>query len=79
MGLRVDPARKPKGHIGTRPFGYEIAVPLGRDLITKRYQYLYEYAHSGEEAEAARDRMLTDMAKGRQSRKRANSVNWSRW
>ena len=36
--------RKPKGHIRKRPFGYEIAVPEGRDPITKRYRYRYAYA-----------------------------------
>src|SRR5215469_5063200 len=70
-GLRVDPVRKPKGHIRKRPFGYEIAVPLGRDPITKRYLYRYDYAHSEEEAEATRERMLGDMAKGRQRRNEA--------
>lgn len=63
--------RKPKGHIRKRPFGYEIAVPEGQDPITKRYLYRYEYAHSMEEAEAARERMLADMAKGRQPRNEA--------
>ena len=57
--------RKPRGHIRKRPFGYEIAVPEGRNPITKRYQYRYAYAHSEEEAEAVRERMLADVAAGR--------------
>src|SRR5260370_27899941 len=57
--------RKPKGHVRKRPFGYEIAVPIGRDPITKRYQYRYEYAGTPEEAEAARERMVADVAAGR--------------
>lgn len=60
--------RKPRGHVRQRPFGYEIAVPEGRDPITKRYRYRYEYAHSPEEAEAARERMVADVAAGRAPR-----------
>ena len=43
---RVASMRKPRAHIRKRPFGYEIAVPAGRDPITKRYEYRYGYAHS---------------------------------
>lgn len=46
--------RKPKGHIRKRPFGYEIAVPEGRDPITKRYRYRYAYADTIEETETER-------------------------
>ncbi len=63
--------RKPRGHIRKRPFGYEIAVPEGRDPITKRYQYRYEYAATLEAAEAARDRMVADVTSGREPRTRA--------
>jgi hypothetical protein len=45
--------------------GYEVAVPIGRDPITKRYAYACEQAVTIEEAEAAGDRMLADLAKGR--------------
>ncbi len=36
--------RTPRGHIRQRGASYEIAVPLGRDPITKRYRYLYDRA-----------------------------------
>ena len=41
-GLRVVSMRTPKGHIRRRGNRYEIAVPVGRDPITKRYRYAYD-------------------------------------
>jgi integrase len=60
--------RKPIGHIRPHGAGYEVAVPVGRDPITKRYSYSYASAPTFEEAEAVRDKMLADLAKGRQPR-----------
>jgi hypothetical protein len=57
--------RKPRGHIRPHGAGYEVAVPIGRDPITKRYCYAYEQAATLPDAEAARDRMLADLEKGR--------------
>lgn len=63
--------RKPKGHVRKRPFGYEIAVPVGRDPITKRYQYRYGYAATEEEAETVRERMVAEVTAGREPRTKA--------
>ena len=63
--------RKPKGHIRKRPFGYEIAVPEGRDPITKRYRYRYAYADTIEEAETERQRLVNEVASGRKPRTQA--------
>ena len=57
--------RKPTGHIRPHGAGYEVAVPVGRDPITKRYNYEYRQAPTPEEAKKVRDKMLADMAKGR--------------
>jgi integrase len=63
--------RRPKGHIRQRPFGYEIAVPEGRDPITKRYRYRYAYAETLEEAEAERQRLVGEVTSGRKPRTQA--------
>jgi integrase len=63
--------RKPKGHIRKRPFGYEIAVPEGRDPITKRYRYRYAYADTTEEAETERQRLVGEVTSGRKPRTQA--------
>jgi integrase len=63
--------RKPKGHIRKRPFGYEIAVPEGRDPITKRYRYRYAYADTIEEAETERQRLVAEVTSGRKPRTQA--------
>jgi hypothetical protein len=52
------PARGDRGPTG------EVAVPIGRDPITKRYSYAYEQAATLPDAEAVRDRMLADLEKG---------------
>jgi hypothetical protein len=48
-----------------------VIVPVGLDPITKRYSYEYRQAPTLEEAEKVRDKMLADMAKGRQPRNEA--------
>jgi integrase len=63
--------RKPRGHIRPHGAGYEVAVSVGLDPITKRYRYLYEHAPTIEEAEAARDRLVAEMTAGRQPRTKA--------
>ena len=63
--------RKPRGHVRPHGAGYEVAVPVGRDPITKRYSYEYQQVATLEEAEKVRDKMLADMAKGRQRRNEA--------
>src|SRR5262249_14846748 len=68
---RVTSMRKPRGHIRKRPFGYEIAVPEGRDPITQRYQYRYGYAATEEEAETVRERMVAEITAGREPRTKA--------
>src|ERR1700746_1662016 len=55
-GPRVVPMRTPRGHIRRRGSRYEIAVPVGRDPITKRYRYAYDSAGTEEEAERRRTR-----------------------
>lgn len=59
-------AKAPKGHIRKRGERYEIAVPLGRDPVTKRYRYAYEYAADPAEAERKRDELVQRVADGRQ-------------
>ncbi len=58
--------RTPRGHIRQRGASYEIAVPLGRDPITKRYRYLYDRASSAEEAEQRRDELIAQVTIGRE-------------
>jgi integrase len=60
--------RKPTGHIRPHGAGYEVAVPVGRDPITKRYSYAYRQAPTLEEAEKVRDRMLAELETGRKLR-----------
>jgi integrase len=62
--------RKPRGHIRAHGAGYEVAVPVGRDPITKRYQYRYEHAATEEEAEAVRERMIDEITAGREPKNR---------
>ena len=59
-------AKTPRGHIRKRGDRYEIAVPLGRDPITKRYRYAYEYAGNEHDAERKRDELLERVAEGRE-------------
>ncbi|HEX9031028.1 MAG TPA: hypothetical protein VF834_04235, partial [Streptosporangiaceae bacterium] len=54
----------PRGHIRRRGGSYEIAVPVGRDPVTQRYRYAYDYA--SEEAERKRDAMIERIAEGRE-------------
>jgi hypothetical protein len=49
---------------------FEVAVPVGRDPITKRYRYLYEQAATLEEAEEARGWLLDELAAGRRPKDR---------
>jgi len=63
--------RKPVGHIRRHGTGYQVIVPAGVDPITKRYRYQYEQTDTLHEAEAARDRMLADLAAGREPRTKA--------
>jgi hypothetical protein len=57
--------RKPVGHIRRHGTGDQVVVPAGVDPITKRYRYQYEQVDTFDQAEAARDRMLADLAAGR--------------
>ena len=50
--------RTPKGHIRRHGNRYEIAVPVGRDPITKRYRYAYDYADTQEQAEHRRAALI---------------------
>jgi integrase len=63
--------RKPVGQIRRHGTGYQVIVPAGVDPITKRYRYRYEQTDTLHEAEAARDRMLADLAAGREPRTKA--------
>jgi len=63
--------RNPKGHVRLHGTGYQVIVPVGRDPITKRYRYAYRQAATLDEAEKLRDKLLADMAQGRQLRKEA--------
>ena len=64
-GARVDRVRTPRGHIRRRGSRCEIAVPVGRDPITKRYRYTYDYANTQEQAERRRLALIEQIAKGR--------------
>ena len=57
--------RTPRGHIRRRGSRCEIAVPVGRDPITKRYRYTYDYANTQEQAERRRLALIEQIAKGR--------------
>src|SRR5262245_65979348 len=63
--------RAPKGHIRRHGSRYEIAVPAGRDPITKRYRYAYDYAGTEEEAERRRAALVGQVSKGRAPQARA--------
>ena len=65
--------RKPKGHVRPHGTGYRVIVPVGLDPITKRYNYRYGQAGTLEEARDLRDRMLADVAAGREPKKKATS------
>jgi integrase len=63
--------RTPRGHIRRRGNRYEIAVPVGRDPITKRYRYAYDSAGTVEEAERRRAALIEQITKGRVPQARA--------
>ena len=63
--------RTPRGHIRRRGSRYEIAVPVGRDPITKRYRYAYDYADTEEQAECRRAALIDQITKGRAPQARA--------
>lgn len=63
--------RTPRGHIRRRGSRYEIAVPVGRDPITKRYRYAYDYADTEEQAERRRAALIQQITKGRAPQARA--------
>jgi integrase len=63
--------RTPRGHIRRRGSRYEIAVPVGRDPITKRYRYAYDSAGTEEEAERRRAALIEQITKGRAPQARA--------
>jgi len=67
-GQTLSSCASPSGTSARTAAGYEVAVPVGRDPITKRYSYSYASAPTFEEAEAVRDKMLADLTKGRQPR-----------
>lgn len=59
--------RKRTGHVRRRGDVYEISVCASRDPITKRAQYVYEYAKTAEEAETKRQELLERVAQGREA------------
>jgi integrase len=63
--------RKPSGHIRPHGAGYQVAVPVGRDPITKRYRYTYDQAATLEEAQTLRQRMIDQVTSGRKPRTQA--------
>ena len=63
--------RTPRGHIRRRGSRYEIAVPVGRDPITKRYRYAYDSDGTEEEAERRRAALIEQITKGRAPQARA--------
>jgi len=63
--------RTPRGHIRRHGNRYEIAVPVGRDPITKRYRYVYDSASTEEEAERRRAVLTEQITKGRAPQARA--------
>lgn len=72
--------RTPKGHIRRRGGSYEVSAPVGRDPVTKRYRYAYEYAPDEETARRKRDELIARVAQGREPMNRA-TVNelLNRW
>ncbi len=72
--------RTPKGHIRRRGGTYEISVPVGRDPVTKRYRYAYDYAQDEETAERKRDELIARVTQGREPMNRATvSELLNRW
>ena len=63
--------RTPRGHIRRHGSRYEIAVPVGRDPITKRYRYAYDYADTQEQAERRRAALIDQITNGRVPQARA--------
>ena len=63
--------RTPQGHIRQHGNRYEIAVPVGRDPITKRYRYVYDSASTEEEAERRRAALIDQITQGRAPQARA--------
>jgi len=63
--------RTPRGHIRRHGNRYEIAVPVGRDPITKRYRYAYDSASTEEEAERRLAALTEQITKGRAPQARA--------
>jgi integrase len=63
--------RTPQGHIRKRGGTFEISVPLGRDPITKRYRYAYDFAASLDDAEARKADLIEAIAQGRQPQVKA--------
>ena len=63
--------RTPRGHIRRHGNRYEIAVPAGRDPITKRYRYAYDSASTEEEADRRRAALTDQIANGRTPQARA--------
>jgi hypothetical protein len=63
--------RNPRGHVRPHGSGYQVIVPVGRDPITKRYRYAYRQAATLDAAEKLRDKLLADLAQGRQPRREA--------
>ena len=61
----------PKGHIRKRGSRYWIAVPRGKDPITKRYRYVFDSAATLEEAERKRDELIERLAEGREPAEKA--------
>jgi hypothetical protein len=63
--------RTPRGHIRRHGNRYEIAVPVGRDPITKRYRYVYDSASTEEQAERRRAALIEQITQGRVPQARA--------
>lgn len=66
---------KPRGHIRKHGAGFQVAVPIGRDPITKSYKYTYAQAADYDTAEAERDRLLEEISVGREPKNRKTKVN----
>jgi integrase len=63
--------RTPQGHIRQRGGIFEIAVPLGRDPVTGRYRYAYDYADTAAEAQAKKAALVGQITQGRTPQVRA--------
>ena len=61
-----DAMTAPKGHIRRHGARYEIALPVGRDPVTRRYRYVYEYAQDERAAQRLRDELVRRIAQGRE-------------